>query len=348
MYERGRRMAKSVKLADIAEIMKVSTVTVSKALSDQKGVSEEMRVKIKEKAKELGYKSPSAAKLLKARKSYNIGVLVSERYFDQYESFYWQMYQEVATKAVSKECFTMLEVLSSENEQKLELPKLLQEDKAEGLIVIGLLKEDYLNLLEENIKVPMVCLDFYDKKHECDAVITDNYYGMYKMVNYLFDMGHKDIAYVGTLLYTGSITDRFFGYSKALMEHGQRVREEWIIEDRNLEDGQREEDFDFIFPENMPTAFACNCDLTAGLLINSLKEKGYRIPEDISVVGFDNYIHPGICSLGITTYEVDVKEMARKTINNLIRKMSGEYYKQGISIVEGHMIFKDSVRNLNE
>lgn len=339
-------MAKAVKLADIAKIMNVSTVTVSKALSNQKGVSEEMREKIKELAKEMGYHSPSEAKMMSAKRSYNIGIIVSERYLDQYESFYWKMYQAVATKAVSKECFTMLEVLSLETEQNLELPKLLKEHKTEGMIILGLLKEDYLNMLEQNIDVPFICLDFYDRKHECDAVVTDNFYGMYKLTNYLFEMGHKDIAYVGTLLYTGSITDRYFGYAKALMENGQKVRREWIIEDRNIEDGQRDDDFEFKFPEKMPTAFVCNCDLTAGELINVLKKRDYRVPEDISVVGFDNYIHPGICDVGITTYEVDIKEMARKTINNLLKKMSGEYYKQGISIVEGHMVIKDSVRRL--
>lgn len=337
-------MAKSVKLADIAAILNVSTVTVSKALSDQKGVSEEMREKIKKLAQEMGYKSPSAVKLMKSRKSYNIGVLISDRYFDQYDSFYWQMYQEVATKAVAKECFTMLEVLSQKNEQDLEMPKLLQEDKVDGLIIIGLLKEDYLAMVQQYIRVPLVCLDFYDRRHECDAVITDNYYGMYKLTNYLFDMGHTDIAYVGTLLYTSSITDRYFGYCKALLEHGQIARKDWVMDDRDMDTGDRDGSFEFQFPEQMPTAFVCNCDLTAGVLIEMLRKKGYRVPEDISIVGFDNYLYPGICNLGITTYEVDIKEMARKTINNLLKKMSGEYYKQGVSIVEGHMVFKESVR----
>lgn len=337
-------MAKAVKLVDIAKIMNVSTVTVSKALSDQKGVSEEMREKIKQQAREMGYRSPSASRMMSTKKSYNIGVVVSERYLDQYESFYWQMYQAVATKAVSKECFTMLEVLSVGMEQELELPKLLREHKVKGLIILGLLKEDYLNAIVEDIDVPFICLDFYDKRQEYDAVVTDNFYGMYKLTNYLFEMGHKDIAYVGTLLYTGSITDRYFGYSKALLENGQQVRPDWIIEDRNVDDGQRDDDFEFKLPEQMPDAFVCNCDLSAGILINYLQKKGYRVPEDISVVGFDNYIHPGICSVGITTYEVDVKEMARKTINNLIKKMNGESYKQGISIVEGHMVVKDSVK----
>ena len=82
--------------------------------------------------------------------------------------------------------------------------------------------------------------------------------------------------------------------------------------------------------------------------MTELEKKGYRVPEDISIVGFDNYLYPGVCNLGITTYEVDIKEMARKTLNNLMKKMSGEYYKQGITIVEGHMVLKDSVKRINE
>ena len=66
--------------------------------------------------------------------------------------------------------------------------------------------------------------------------------------------------------------------------------------------------------------------------------------EDISVIGFDNYLYPGLCDVEITTYEVDMKEMARKSINNMIKKISGDYYKQGNTIVEGHIVIKDSVR----
>ena len=86
-------MAKAVKLADIAERVGVSTVTVSKALSGQKGVSEEVREKIRSIAEELGYQQPSAARKSQNQKSYNIGILISERFLDKYESFYWQMYQ---------------------------------------------------------------------------------------------------------------------------------------------------------------------------------------------------------------------------------------------------------------
>ena len=73
---------------------------------------------------------------------------------------------------------------------------------------------------------------------------------------------------------------------------------------------------------------------------------GIRVPEDISVAGFDNFIHPGICNVEITSYEVDIKEMARKAINTLIKKMNGESYKQGITVVDGHMVVKSSVKRI--
>lgn len=341
-------MAKAVKLADIAEKLNVSTVTVSKALSGQKGVSEEMREKIKQLADELGYRQPSAARLAKRNKSYNVGVMIADHYLDKYNSFYWQMYQEVATKAVQKECFTMLEVLTPDMHRKLELPKLIKEGKVDGMIVIGKVSVGYLDMLGEETKIPLMYLDFYDEKRECDAVVSDNYYGSYVMTNYLFGMGHDKIAYVGTLLSTGSITDRFFGYAKSLLEHGIRVREDWVIKDRDMEIGKVGVGDVYHFPEEMPTAFVCNSDLAASELIRRLTEKGYRVPEDISVVGFDNYLYPGLCEVEITTYEVDMKEMARKSINTLIKKMGHENYKRGVSVIEGRPVFKNSVKKLNK
>ena len=74
-------------------------------------------------------------------------------------------------------------------------------------------------------------------------------------------------------------------------------------------------------PDDMPTAFVCNCDLSAGMLINKLRQNGYRVPEDVSVVGYDNYIYPGICDIGITTYEVDLGEMAKRTVKVLLSKL---------------------------
>ena len=230
-------MVKAVKLADIAEKLNVSVVTVSKALSGQKGVSEELREKIKDLADEMGY-VPIHSNQKNKNNSYTIGVISLESYFAKFASFYWKMYQELATRAVKKNCFTMLEVINTHAEQTLEPPKLLEEERVDGVIIIGRPRQEYLKMLYRYKKFPMVFMDFYDDNEEViDSVISASFNGAYTMTNYLFGLGHTRIAYVGTLMYTESITDRYFGYCKALMEHHVPVREDWIVKDRDEENG---------------------------------------------------------------------------------------------------------------
>lgn len=256
------------------------------------------------------------------------------------------MYQSVATRAVQKECFTMLEVVSLEDEAEANLPKIVLERKVDGLILIGRLRTEYLGALRQNTQIPIVYLDFYDEHQMSDAVISNSYYGTYMLTNYLIEHGHEKIAYIGTLLFTASITDRYFGYRKSMLEHGIEVPQEWIISDRDMECGVVKVDIHPDQMKDMPTAFVCNSDLTASMVINQLEEQGYRVPEDFSVVGFDNYLFPGLCDVEITTYEVDIREMANKAIHVLLKKVSGERYKQGITIVEGRLVEKASVQQV--
>lgn len=340
-------MAKAVKLADIAEKLNVSVVTVSKALSGQKGVSEAMRARICQLADEMGYVPVKGAGGRRpAPKSYNIGVLIQESYLDKYNSLYWMIYQRIATHSMEKGSFTMLEVVTRQAEMKPELPKLLEEQKVDGIIILGKPFENYLALIRERTNIPTVYMDFADEGKTTDAVLSDNYYGGYYATNYLISMGHTKIAYVGTLLSTNSITDRYLGYVKALMEHGIEIRKEWHINDRDLSSELIDDENLMILPKEMPTAFFCNCDLVAGKLINKLQRQGYRVPEDISVVGYDNYIHPDLCNVAITSYEVDFEEMAARSVTTLIRKMEHETTRCRIHVVEGHLVIKDSVRRI--
>lgn len=341
-------MAKEVKLSDIAQRLGISTVSVSKALSDQKGVSEKMRMEVKRIASEMGYVSPTEARLMREKKSFNIGVIISQKYFDQTQSFYWVMYQELATAAVARNSFTMLEVIREEEEESCQSPKLLDGDHINGLVVVGYMKEEYLSMVRSNAKVPIVYLDFYGKENSCDAVVTDNYFGMYQMTDYLCKLGHRKIAYLGTLLTTNSITDRYFGYCKALLENGIELQDKYLIKDR-FEDTGIMTGYSLELPqkENMPTAFVCNCDVAALKLIEKLGEAGYRVPEDISVVGFDDYAFQNTKEIGLTTYAVDVKEMARKAVKILCRRMAGDDKEKSISVVEGRMVIRESAKEIS-
>ncbi len=334
-------MKKNVRLADIAEKLQVSVVTVSNALSGQKGVSDELRLKIRQVAAEMGYQARGNGEA-SGKKVLNVGVIISEKYLGDYPSYYWKIYQELSLIAGIHNCVILFEVLRHERERALELPLFASEQQIQGLIVIGEIGRPYLEMLGNCQEFSVVLVDFMKRGIPMRSIMADNYYGMYKMVNYLIDQGHRKIAYVGTLKASNSIMDRYFGYRKALLENDIQPREDWVIDDRTME-GQIG---NIQLPQEMPTAFACNCDLTASELVNLLESRGYRVPEDISIVGFDNYLYEGLCDVKITSYEVDIKEMVRCAIKTVVAMVEYGTARTDMRLVSGRVIEKESVMQI--
>mgnify|MGYP005777088877 FL=1 len=339
-------MKKAVRLSDIAKRLDVSTVTVSNALAGQKGVSEELREKIRSTAAEMGYQTRQGPIILEKTNPVNIAVIIADKYLGSYPSFYWKVYQEFALAVKRKNCMLLYEVLKDEDEKNFVIPLSVKEKTAEGIVVIGEISSEYLKMLIEVSQMPIVFVDFSKIDIRVDSVVSDNFYGMYLMTNYLIEHGHRDIAYVGTVLANNSIKDRYCGYYKALMENHIPVREDWIIDDR-APLGKMEIDR-LSLPEEMPTAFACNCDLVASELIKILAQRGYRVPEDISVVGYDNYLYTGLCDIKITTYEVNIEEMVKVSLEKILNRLKGRQPdSETIRIVSGHMVVKESVKSVN-
>ena len=333
----------NVRMADIARELGISTVAVSKALNNQKGVSEELRSRVKALAEKMGYQSPAQVRRLQGKTGYNIGVLIPTQYLGGSDSFYWRLYQEVTARAMKKDCFVLLELLTNEDAQAQKLPKLITEEKADGLIIIGKPPFHYTRKLKKAWQKPIVYLDFYDSDIGADSVLSNSFYGTFLLTQYLIRQGHREIGFVGTLLATDSINDRHLGFTKAMLEHQLAIQPQWIIKDRDAATGS--ETLPFELPEEMPTAFVCNCDRTASLLIHQLEKAGYRVPDDISVVGFDDYLTPGMLSMGLTTYAVDLHEMAHLAVRGILRRINGEPWKKGMHITDGELIIRDSVKN---
>lgn len=337
---KGVKMGK-IKLADIAVKAGVSVVTVHNALLGHRGVSEEVRKKIQDIADELNYELPSNKKKKKENEKFcAIGVLIAENYLAQYTTFYWKMYQELAFVATEKNCFTTVEVLKKADEKKnLKMPSCIIEKRVEGLIVIGEIDKKYIKKMKSITNIPIVFLDFYDKELAEDAVITDNFYGMFLMTEFMFEQGINELGFVGSIFATSSIMDRYCGFMKSMMLHSRNIHPEWVIEDRD-ESGQ----MGFELPKKMPKGFVCNCDLAAFMLIEKLNKAGYHVPEDISVVGFDNYLYPGLADLKITSYEVNTKAMAKVALEKVLKQLRGSKSGRGIDVVSGKMVIKRSVK----
>lgn len=107
-------------------------------------------------------------------------------------------------------------------------------------------------------------------------------------------------------------------------------------------------DRQFILPKEVPTAFFCNCDKAASLIIRKLEEAGYSVPGDVSVVGFDNFEYDQEADIGITTYEINIGEMAKRAVHIMLHKMQNALYSAGVFSIQGKIIERESVKKIGK
>lgn len=127
-----------------------------------------------------------------------------------------------------------------------------------------------------------------------------------------------------------------------MLAAGLETKKEWLIEDRDDEGDKIE----LILPKKMPTAFVCSSDAVAFDLVKKLQKEGYRVPEDVSVVGFDNFIYSEMSSPKITTYGVDTDAMVINAIRIILEKIENSNYSVGRVLVAGTLIERHSVKPL--
>ncbi len=335
-------MGKNITMKDIAVQLGVSTVTVSKALSDRDGVSDTVRETVKLKADEMGYRYNFMGKSMKEGMNYNIGILVAEQFMHD-SAFYSKMYQTIIKDLLIYDFFGILEVVTDEAEKDCKMPHILQNNKVDGIIILGQMSRPYIEKLAA-ADVPFIFLDFSDDHFQVDTIVSDSFYGAFELTNYLVSLGHKNIGFVGNRNATTSIMDRYIGYYKSLLQNKLEVKEEWIIDDRD----DRGRFCELRLPAQMPTAFVCNCDEIAYSFIMQLKKFGHRVPEDISVVGYDNYIYATLSSPGITTVEVNVEAMSEAAVNSIMKRVKHPSKDYGRKVISGRIIIRDSVSPIKD
>lgn len=332
---------KRVSMLDIAEELGISKVSVSKALSDKEGVSDELRERVKEVAITMGYRINNSARSLKTDRAYNIGILIAEKYVMDKEAYYFSVSGEIIKKLDTIGFSGIMEILKEENESKGILPRVYNENKVDGIIVLGQLTQDYLKILEQ-ISIPLLYFDFYVNNSKIDSIVVDNFFSGYTLTNLLLEQGHREIAYVGSIGATSSIQDRYLGYYKALIGKGISLNKDYVIEDRD-EHGKL---IDIKLPKKLPTAFVCNCDRVAFDVIQKLKTINIEVPKQCSVVGFDNSLFSNICTPKITTVDNNIEKMVSTAVKVISKKINNSNKIYDRILVLGTVINRDSIAKI--
>lgn len=329
-------MGKPVRMADIAEQLNISVVSVSKALAGKPGVSEEMRAKVVALARQMGYAGRSGSESGNTGGTGNIGVLVSDRFFNE-NTFYSNLYRSLVLSSTGEGLTCMLEIVSDEVEKAGQMPTLVTGRKVDGLIFMGNLDLDYLRAVTAS-GLPCILLDFYIPCGPLDCVVSDNLEGGIALTDHLLSQGCREIGFVGSIWATSSIMSRYLGYQQALRMAGIVPQEDWLLDDRDI-NGL------FIpiqLPERLPRAFLCSCDEVAYNLVKSLQDRGLRVPEDVAVCGYDDFRYATLSQPTLTTYQVNVELMARMAVSHLAEQIRHETNLGIRFTVPGKLVIRES------
>ena len=322
---------KKVTMKDIAEELDVSIVTVSKALAGKEGVGDSLREKILRKSKELGYVIKRST-VSERGGSRSIAIIIAERFIGD-DSFYAKIYQSMLMELTARGLIGIMEIVRYADEDKGVMPNVLSMQEIEQVIVIGEMDRFFLSQLEKTGK-KIVLFDFENEDFDIDSVVGDNINGGYLLTRYLIKNGYNKVGFIGNFKSTRSILDRYLGYRKYLIANDMEFENDWVISDRD-EFGV---DIPIMLPINMPEAFVCSCDVTAYRAIEALKKNGYSVPEDIAVVGYDDYANNMIPGVELTTYRVNTADMITQCVNVVEQKCTDPDYRHGTSISYGKLI----------
>lgn len=321
-----------VTIYDIAERLGISPTTVSRALRGHQGIAKATVKKVKSVALEMGYSPNTLASGLRTRKSYNIGVLVPQ--IDRaFISTFISGIEEVANAAGYN-----VMIYQSRDDQQREIQNVhsLISGSVDGAIISLAMNTESLEhiqlLLDQDI--PLVMADRVADHLTVDKVVIDNFQAAYHATEYLIGLGHTHIAHLAGSSRRNVYRERKDGYLAALRDYQKPIKPELLIYgDLSQADGIRAISR-LAELDQMPDAIFAANDTTAVSAVLHLQKLGYRLPQDISVVGFNNDPIASIVRPMLTTVDHPARAIGQTSARRLIQRINQE---EGTSI--GHEVF---------
>jgi len=305
---------------DVAREAGVSIATVSKVINGTGRISDATRKRVLEVMKKLDYQPSVVASALTGKSTYTIGLLIP----DLANPFFAEIARSVEDRC-HEHGFNLV-ICSTDNnpEKEAQYISLLKQKRVDGIIVATGINDEALlkNLVKQKIPLALIARDM--PALAVDTVLVDDFLGGYLATNHLTGLGHKRIAIIVENLNLMSSKERIRGYRYALEEAKLPYDEDLVLVSDFTVEGGKHCAKQVLQREQPPTAiFACN-DLLAIGVMQAAYELGLRIPQDLSVVGFDNTILATIVDPQLTTVAQPIQDMGRQVVDLLIQEIKGE------------------------
>ncbi|GAA0794878.1 LacI family transcriptional regulator [Clostridium sp. AF19-22AC] len=323
-------------ISDVAEMLGVSKSTVSRAINGNSGVGDELRKKVLDLVDEIGYKPNTIAQSL-SRGRVNIVALILG---DIRNPFYADLAFNIQRILNSHGYMVMVFNSEYDVQREIEFLKLTIQFNFAGLILITAQTEIVEDMLH-SMDVPMVLVNRILPSYTGDSVLTDNFQAGYMAVMHLLELGHKHIGFVRGPGVSSASSQRFEGYRQALRNFSLPFNEEYVYEsDLKMETG-------ITLARNFvkdlkvrPSAMVVVNDMTAIGFIDGCRENGLSIPEDLSIVSFDDIEFSAMKGIELTTISQHVDKMSEHAARLMLKQLEEKDAKPERVILEPTLVIR--------
>lgn len=335
---------KKVTLQDIADSLNISRVSVWKVFTGKPGISEELRNKVIAKSIELGYDVPIELKNAvpnQTPSSLTISVAVSR---PETSTFWLNTIHEVAKEAAKQNVNVMYTYLPSCIDDNYVLPSVLTDGTVQGIIILNVYNDKLIKKLSA-ISLPKVFMDTSTsvpfESLNGDLMLIEGKSCIAKITEHIISLGKTKIGFIGDIEYAQTNFERYYGFKDAMRGHNLTINQNYCLTSSIGEDSYQEEIDNFLNKlKEMPEAFICASDYVANLLCKSLMERGYSIPKDILVSGFDamDFNTP----VPLTTVQVNNKDFGARLAKQIFYRMECPNAGRELTYICSNVIFRES------
>lgn len=334
----------TISIKDIARKCNLSVSTVSRALNNQYGVSDKAKQKVEKAVSELGYVPHMAAKELVNKKSNLIGFILAEYDYEVRPAFFELLpYLNKVLKDVGKE--SIISTVSYSKYKSGDLEKIIRTRNYEGCIIFPGFLEDHPILSDAiDLKVPTVLVEQDVVGPTCSSINTDEILGAQAATQYLIDAGHRNIGFVNGVGEATISKQRFKGYKQTLLENNLTFKKEFVIESDYTGEGGALSGWQLLKKNPEITAIFFANDVMAMGAIKTFYERGIHVPEDLSVIGYDDMFVSEFYNPPLTTVKINHEKIAINAGGLLLELLNGEEGRK--ELVHPELIIRSSATQL--
>lgn len=330
-------------IKDVAKMAGVSTTTVSHVINKTRFVAPETEQQVLQAIKELKYSPSAVARSLKVNTTKSIGMIVTSS-----ETPYFAEIIHAVEESCYRQGYSLFLCNTQNNVEKIQNHlEMLSKKRADGILVMcAEYTTDSLDLLSNFTDLPMVVMDWGPNNQHTDLIKDNSFEGGYLATEYLIKNGHKDIAIIAGELSKTTAKTRYEGFLKAMEDANLPIHKDWIVEGFFEPEDGYECMNKILAQEKLPTAVFCCNDLMALGAISAIGEKGLRVPEDISVIGYDNIHASRFYAPPLTTIHQSKSRLGVKALNLLFERIVEQPNQRTVIEMHPELVIRKSVKSL--